>query len=69
MEFIFTEMFIEKFSTFHMAFVQISEFDWLPGRLKWLILEKILNNLLLRDHKVDEANTLHICLRHYPLGK
>ena len=41
MEFIFTEMFIEKSSTFHMAFVQIAEFDWLPGQLKGLILEKI----------------------------
>ena len=32
--FIFTEMLIEKSSTFHMAFVQIAEFDWLPGRQK-----------------------------------
>ena len=30
----FTEMFIEKCSTFHMAFVQIAEFDWLPGQQK-----------------------------------
>ena len=34
LEFIFTEMFIEKSSTFHMAFVQIAEFDWLPGQQK-----------------------------------
>ena len=31
---IFTEMIIELSSTFHMAFVQITEFDWLPGRQK-----------------------------------
>ena len=30
----FTEMFIEKSSTFHMTFVQIGEFDWLSGRQK-----------------------------------
>ena len=30
----FTDMFIEKSSTFHMAFVQIAEFDLLPGRQK-----------------------------------
>ena len=33
----FTEMFIEKCSTFHETFVQIAEFDWLPGRQKGLI--------------------------------
>ena len=32
LECIFTEMFIEQSSTFHMNFVQIVEFDWLPGR-------------------------------------
>ena len=30
----FTEMFIEKSSTFHMTFVQIGEFDWLLGGKK-----------------------------------
>ena len=30
-EFIFTEIFIEKSSTFRIAFVQIVVFDWLPG--------------------------------------
>ena len=30
----FTEMFIAVFSTFHMTFVQISDFDWLPGLQK-----------------------------------
>ena len=25
-----TEMYIEQFSVFHMNFVQIAEFDWLP---------------------------------------
>ena len=34
LEFIFTEMFIEKSSMLHMAFVQIAEFDWLPGQQK-----------------------------------
>ena len=34
LEFIFKEMFIEKSSIFHMAFVQIAEFDWLPGQQK-----------------------------------
>ena len=34
LEFIFTEKFIEKSSMFHMAFVQIAEFDWLPGQQK-----------------------------------
>ena len=28
---IFTEMFIEQSSVFHMKFVQIAKFDWLPG--------------------------------------
>ena len=34
LEFIFTEMLIEKSSAFPMAFVQIAEFDWIPGRQK-----------------------------------
>ena len=37
----------------HMNFVQIAEFDWLPS-------EKIFKNLL-RNHKEDEAETLHTC--------
>ena len=28
---VFTEMFIEYSSTFHMTFLQIGEFDWLSG--------------------------------------
>ena len=28
----FTGIFIELSCTFHMSFVQIAEFDWLPGR-------------------------------------
>ena len=55
-------MFIEQSSTFHMAFVQITDFDWLPGRQKSKLLEKMLSNLLLRNHKVDEAVTFHISL-------
>ena len=50
----FTEM-------FHKTFVQIAEFDWLPGLQKGLIFVKMLKNLLLRDRKVDKADTLHTC--------
>ena len=40
-----------------MAFVEIAEFDWLPGGQKGYILEKkMLKHLLLRNHKVDEAD-------------
>ena len=28
---LFTEMFFESSSKFRMAFVQVAEFDWLPG--------------------------------------
>ena len=58
-----TEMFIEKSSTFHMTFVQIGEFDWLSGRQKGSIFVKTFKNLL-RNHKGDEAETWHTCLRH-----
>ena len=34
-------MFIDKSSTFHMTFVQISEFDWLLGRQKGSIFVKM----------------------------
>ena len=44
-----------------MSFVQIAEFIWLPGQQKGQILEKMLNNLL-RNHKVDNADTFHACL-------
>ena len=40
-------MFIELSSKSHMAFVQIANCDWLPGRRKWLFLEKCYKNLLL----------------------
>ena len=30
----FTKIFIELSFIFHMAFVQIAEYDWLPGRQK-----------------------------------
>ena len=49
-----------------MAFVQIAEFDWLPGRQMGKFWKK---NLLFRYHKVDEADTLHTYLWHYPLHK
>ena len=37
----FKEMFIDMSSTFHRTFVQIAEFDWLPGRLEGLMFEKM----------------------------
>ena len=37
--FSFTEMCIEQSSVFHVNFVQITDFDWLPGRHKALIFE------------------------------
>ena len=57
-------MFIELFSTFHLTFVQIGEFDWLPGRQKGSIFVKMFKNLLLRNHMGDEAETWHTCLGH-----
>ena len=60
----FTEMFIEKPSTFHMTFVQIGEFDWLSGPQKGPIFVKMFKNLLLRNHMGDEAETWHTCLGH-----
>ena len=30
LELFYTEMFIEQYSAFHMNFVQIADFDWLP---------------------------------------
>ena len=69
MNFVFTEMFIEKSSMFHITFVQIGVFDWLSGRQKGSIFVKMFKNLLLRNHKVDEAETWHTCLGHYPLQK
>ena len=40
MGYFFTEMFIEKSSTFYMNYVQIASFDWLPVRHKGLIIKK-----------------------------
>ena len=45
----YLEMFIEQSSTFHMNFVQIAEFDWLPGRHKRLLFVKIFKSPLLRN--------------------
>ena len=41
----FTEMFIK----FYKAFVQIIEFDWLPGRQKGLIFNKNVKKILLSE--------------------
>ena len=57
----FTQMFIEYSSTFHTTFVHIGEFNWLSGRLKVSIFVKMFKNLLLRNHKAEEAKTLHTC--------
>ena len=35
---------------FHITFVQIAEFNWLPERQKGLVFETILN-YLLRNHE------------------
>ena len=45
---------------FHTTFVQIGEFDWLSVRQKGSIFFKMFKNLLLRNHKGDEAETWHI---------
>ena len=47
---------------FHTTFVQIGEFDWLSVRQKGSIFVKMFKNLLLRNHKGDEAETWHTCL-------
>ena len=65
----FTEMFIEKSSTFHMTFVLFGVFDWLSGWQKWSIFVKMFKNLLLRNHMGDEAKTWHTCLGYNPLQK
>ena len=57
----FTEMFIELSSTFHATFVEIGEFDWSSARQKGSIFVKMFKNLLLRNHKEDEAETWHTC--------
>ena len=54
---------------FHTTFVQIDVFDWLSGRQKGSIFVKRIKNLLLRNHKEDEAETCYSCLEHYPLRK
>ena len=43
---------LQKSSTFHMAFVQIAEFDWLPGLLNGLILEKVYSSEIMRWMKL-----------------
>ena len=46
-----------------MTFVQIGEFDWLPGG-GGSIFVKMFKSLLLRNHMGDEAETWHTCLGH-----
>ena len=47
---------------FHMTFVEIGEFDWLSGRQNGSIFVKMFKNLLLRNHRGDEAETWYTCL-------
>ena len=54
---------------FIRLFVQIGEFDWLSVWQKGSIFVKMFKNLLLRNHKGDEAETWHTCLGHEPLQK
>ena len=54
---------------FHITFVKIGVFDWLTGWQKGPIFVKMLKNLLLRNHKEEEAKTWHTCLGHYHLQK
>ena len=42
----------------------LHEFDWLLGRQKGSIFVKMFENLLLRNHMGDEAETWHTCLGH-----
>ena len=49
---------------FIRLFVQIGEFDWLSARQKGSVFVKMFKNLLLRNHKADEAETWHTCLGH-----
>ena len=51
---------------FHITFVQIGVFDWLSGRQKASIFIKLFKNLLLKNHKEDEAAYL---LRTLPSTK
>ena len=46
---------------FHTTFVQIGEFNWLSARQKESIFVKMFKNLLLRNHKWDEAETWRTC--------
>ena len=68
LELIFTEMFIEKSSMFHMFFVQITEFDRVVRAKNRVIIRKNIQQLP-RNHRVDEAVTFHTCYWHYPLHK
>ena len=60
----FTGMFIESSSRFHTTLVQISEFDWLSARQKGSIFVKMFKILILRNRKMNEAETRHTCLGH-----
>ena len=67
-EFLFTQMFIEKFSMFRMTFVQIAQFDWLQGQHKWLIFEKVCFSKTINRLKVKHVK-VHKCLWHRRIVK
>ena len=45
------------------------DFRLVVGAAKRVEFLKMFKNLLLRNHKGDEAETWHICLGHWPLYK
>ena len=58
----FTETFIELSFTFKRLLSKIGEFDWSSGWQKGSTFIKMFKNLLIRNHKGDEAETWHTCL-------
>ena len=59
---------------FHITFAQIGVFDWLSGRQKGSIFVKMFKNLLLRNHKEDEAAGIFFAIlgrgpRAFQIGK
>ena len=63
---VFTEMFIEMLSTFHMTFVQISDFDWLPGLQKRETFEKMLQKSSQKPYLwMKRVLCIHISKKYY----
>ena len=53
-------MFIAVFSTFHMTFVQISDFDWLPGLQKGKFSKKKKRKKMLLSSQKSYYGCIHI---------